>query len=90
MPPSKSKPHTQAPDANDSESRSTAKSVVSGPVPGVSTVSDAATAKAAGTDAVASAFPFNAAQLSEFGEGARDPAEGQAVNPLTRSWREAH
>ena len=42
---------------------------------------DAATAKHAGTEAVASAFPFNAAKPSEFGERARDPAVGQAVEP---------
>jgi len=44
-------------------------------------VSDASTAKLAGTDAVASAFPFNAAKPSEFGERARDPAVGQTVEP---------
>ncbi|MBV9913087.1 MAG: catalase [Sinobacteraceae bacterium] len=42
---------------------------------------DAATAKIAGTEAVASAFPFNAAKPTEFGEAAREPATGQALEP---------
>ena len=54
---------------------------MSGPAQGVSAILDAATAKHAGTEAVASAFPFNAAKPSEFGEHARDPAVGQAVEP---------
>ena len=62
-------------------SKSTARSTASGPAQGVSVVTDAATAKHAGTEAVASAFPFNAAKPSEFGERARDPAVGQAVEP---------
>jgi len=42
---------------------------------------DATTAKQAGTEAVASSFPFNAAKPSEFGKRARDPAVGHAVEP---------
>jgi catalase len=76
-PPTKNKP---PPDGGEG-SKSTARSTASGPAPGVSEVSDTATAKHAGTEAVASAFPFNAAKPSEFGERARDPAVGQAVEP---------
>jgi catalase len=41
----------------------------------------AASAKAAGTEAVVAAFPFNAAKSSEFGEAALKPATGQTVEP---------
>ena len=75
-PPSKPKQRASA-----SPSKSTAKSTVSGPASGAEAVTDAATAKQGGTEAVASAFPFNAAKSSEFGERARDPAVGQAVEP---------
>jgi len=47
----------------------------------VSAATDAATAKHAGTEAIASAFPFNAAKPSEFGDAARNPAQGRAVEP---------
>ena len=60
--------------------KSTARSTVSGPAHGVSEVADAARAKHAGTEAVASAFPFNAAKPGEFGDAARNPAAGQAVD----------
>ncbi|MBK7470420.1 MAG: catalase [Betaproteobacteria bacterium] len=60
--------------------KSTARSTVSGPAHGVSEVADAARAKHAGTEAVASAFPFNAAKPSEFGDAARNPVAGQAVD----------
>ncbi len=42
---------------------------------------DAATAKMAAAEAAASAFPFNAAKPTEFGEAAREPATGQVVEP---------
>ncbi len=60
---------------------SSSKGTVSGPAQGVSAVADAATAKHAGTEAVAAQFPFNAAKPSEFGDAARDPARGQSVEP---------
>ena len=60
---------------------SSARSTVSGPSSGVSAIHDAATAKLAATEDVASQFPFNAAKPSEFGEGARTPAAGQTVDP---------
>ena len=60
--------------------RSSSRSTVSGPAkpPGTAAASDAATAKLAGTEALAAQFPFNAAKPSEFG----DPpvaAAGQAL-----------
>jgi catalase len=56
---------------------------VSGPTDkgGASSITDAASAKIAGAEAVAAAFPFNAAKPSEFGKAAREPATGQAVEP---------
>src|SRR4030095_2396514 len=69
------------PTPTDRGSKSSARSTASGPAQGVAEVSDAATAKHAGTEAVASAFPFNAAKPSEFGERARNPSVGQAVEP---------
>jgi len=59
--------------------KSSARSTASAPAQGVSAVSDAATAKLAGGDEVAAAFPFNAAKPSEFGDAARNPVAGQAV-----------
>ena len=38
-------------------------------------------AKVAGVEALAAAFPHNAAKPSEFGAAAREPAKGQAVEP---------
>jgi catalase len=56
---------------------------VSGPTRkgGASGITDEASAKIAGTESVAGAFPFNAAKPSEFGKAAREPATGQAVEP---------
>src|SRR4029450_4965610 len=82
MPPSKSSdPKARSPSNGSDASKSSARSTVSGPAQGVSTIMDAATAKQAGTEAVASSFPFNAAKPSEFGKRARDPAVGHAVAP---------
>src|SRR6185295_13283951 len=63
--------------------KTSARSTASGPAHrgGAAAIADAATAKAAGTQAVAAAFPFNAAKPSEFGEHARKPALGQTVEP---------
>ena len=79
-PRSKSSSGGSPPDMGDA-SNSSARSTPSGSAQGVSVVTDVATAKSAGTDAVASAFPFNAAKPSEFGEAARDSAVGQTVEP---------
>jgi catalase len=63
--------------------RSSARSTFSGPAErnGVGSELDAAAAKLAGTEAVAAAFPYNAAKATEFGSAAREPAAGQAVEP---------
>ena len=60
----KSKPPAKA----SRPASASARTTVSGPARGVAPNGDAATVKAAGTEAVASAFPFNAAKPSEFGE----------------------
>jgi catalase len=61
--------------------KSSAKSTSSGPARkgGGSASADAATAKMAGVEALAAAFPFNAAKPSEFGEDG--PARGQTAKP---------
>ena len=62
--------------------KSSARSTASGPAhPDPNAVSDAATAKMAGTEAVASSFPFNAAKPTEFGKASAQPAVGQTVEP---------
>src|SRR4051812_3427736 len=63
--------------------KSSSRSTVSGPTrsPHAAQITDAATAKIAGTEAVAAAFPYNAAKPSEFGDASADPAMGQAVEP---------
>ena len=86
MPPSKPppKPLTQKatlPHDESDASKSSARSTVSGPAQGMTSIVDAAAAKHVGTQAVAASFPFNAAKPTEFGERARDPAVGQAVEP---------
>jgi catalase len=48
---------------------------------GAADITDAATAKIAGTEAVAASFPFNAAKPGEFAEAAMDPPQGQSVEP---------
>jgi catalase len=61
-------------------SKTTARSTASGPSAEV-VVSDAATAKVAGTQLVAEAFPSNAAKPAEFGDAAHTPVVGQSVEP---------
>ena len=62
--------------------RSSAKSTISGPTAkGDAAIADLASAKMAGQEKVAAAFPFNAAKPAEFGKGALEPVEGQAVVP---------
>src|SRR3954467_6692376 len=56
--------------------RTSARSTVSGPSSKNKDVTDAATAKVAGTEAVAAAMPFNAAKPTEYGDAARDPTVG--------------
>ena len=61
--------------------RPASKSTVSGPAHkgGLVEIGDVATAKMAGVEAVAAAFPYNAAKPSEFGTGGA--AIGQSVEP---------
>ncbi|MCC6471731.1 MAG: catalase [Alphaproteobacteria bacterium] len=68
--------------AAKSTAKSTARATFGGPARpgGGANVVDAATAKLAGTQAVAAAFPHNAAKPSEFG-GAQEPATGQTAEP---------
>jgi catalase len=63
--------------------KSSARSTVSGPTHKIDAgaINDLATAKLAGTEAVAASFPFNAAKPSEFGDAAMEPATGQSVEP---------
>jgi catalase len=69
-----------SPTAKDA-GKSSARGTVSGPAEkgGAEGIADLATAKVAGTESVAAAFPFNAAKPSEFGD--KGPAVGQAVEP---------
>ena len=64
----------------ESPAKSSARATISGPArkPGAPAAVDAASAKMAGTEALAAAFPHNTAKPSEF---AADPATGQAVEP---------
>ncbi len=63
--------------------KTSARSTASGPTRkgGADAIADAATAKLAGTETVARSFPHNAAKPSEFGDAARQPSMGQAVEP---------
>jgi len=63
--------------------RTSARSTVSGPAVrnGFQDVTDSATAKLAGTEAVSAAMPFNAAKPSEYGDASSVPAVGQSVTP---------
>src|SRR5690242_18487955 len=63
--------------------KSSAKATVSGPARkgGASAIADAATAKIAGVEAVASSIPYNAAKPGEFGDAALKPPQGQTVEP---------
>jgi catalase len=65
------------------QAQSSARSTVSGPAQSAirQQTTDAATAKLAGTEALAAAFPFNAAKPSEFSENGQAPASGQYVEP---------
>jgi catalase len=72
-----------APDAAKTSAKTSARSTVSGPARkgGPAAITDTATAKIAGVEAVAAAFPHNAAKPSEFGAAALRPEMGQAVKP---------
>ncbi len=57
------------------------RGTVSGPSRPSKVIRDAAAAKAAATELVAEAFPFNAAKPSEFEKAALKPQPGQNVDP---------
>ena len=81
-----SKPSPQSPRNSKSRStiaaaKSSAKATVSGPTRKGGTITDAATAKIAGTEAVSGAMPYNAAKPGEFGDAAMKPPTGQSVEP---------
>jgi catalase len=61
--------------------KTSARSTASGPTakPGPQAATDAASAKLIGTQILASAFPYNVAKPSEFGNGG--PAVGQSAEP---------
>ena len=73
----KTKPHPNPRRPADSSARAN----VSGRARGAPPTGDAAKVKDAGAEVLASAFPFNAAKPTEFGDAARIPAAGQTVPP---------
>jgi catalase len=81
--PPKSPPPKQQRGSDRPSSRASSKSTVSGPTRKAkfSESPDQATAKVAGTEELAAAFPYNKAKPSEFGKSARQPAVGQAEEP---------
>jgi len=81
--PSKNRPSKPNAAAGASATQSSARSTASGPSQqrASTPITDAPSAKLAGTEALVSAFPHNAAKPSEFGEGAMHPAMGQSVEP---------
>jgi catalase len=88
MPPAKSRPKSSPaglktkPPANARRpADSSARTNVSSRARGAPPTGDAAKVKDAGTEALATAFPFNAAKPTEFGDAARNPAAGQTVPP---------
>jgi catalase len=81
--PSRAAGSRNAPTGASPSAKTSAKSTVSGPPrpARAADVADAATAKLAGTEAVAAAMPVNAAKPTEFGDAAASPATGQSVEP---------
>ena len=63
--------------------KSSARSTMSGPARKgtAADITDAATAKIAGTETLAASMPHNAAKPGEFGDAAMQPPTGQAVEP---------
>ena len=72
-----------ASDPAQTVAESTARSTVSGPAQNRrrTDIQDLATAKLAGTETLAAAFPYNAAKPSEFGDAAMTPMTGQTAEP---------
>jgi catalase len=72
----------KGPGGKTPSAKTSARSTMSGPThKSAADITDAATMKAAGTEAVAAAFPHNAAKPSEFGRAAMTPATGQTAEP---------
>lgn len=67
-------------DAKGAANKTSARSTVGGPARR-GAAQDAATAKMAGAEQLAAAFPHNAAKPSEFGAAAAEPAAGQTAEP---------
>jgi catalase len=64
------------------ETKTSARSTVSGPSRRSAATRDAAAAKLEATEIVAEAFPFNAAKASEYGKASAKPQAGQSVDAL--------
>ena len=81
---SKAPPKASAPvsKAATSAAKTSARSTMSGPTHkgSAADITDAATAKIAGTESVSASFPFNAAKPGEYTDPMNPPA-GQAVEP---------
>ena len=69
--------------STNAAAKSSARATVSGPSRkgSAADISDAATAKIAGTETVAGSIPHNAAKPGEFGDAAMEPPTGQSVEP---------
>src|ERR1700682_773924 len=86
--PSGTKPSTRNQQADRSKSattaaKSSARSTMSGPARkgSAADITDAATAKIAGTETLAASMPHNASKPGEFGDAAMQPPTGQSVEP---------
>src|SRR5688572_24515580 len=66
----------------DAETKTSARSTVSGPSRRSGATRDAAAAKLESVEIVAEAFPFNAAKPSEYGKASAKPQAGQSVDAL--------
>jgi catalase len=82
MSPAKSRPKSSpATPKTKLPARPRRQAAARGPERGRSPATEAAQVKADGTEALASAFPFNAAKPTEYEDAARDPVAGQAAAP---------
>ena len=81
--PASDRGESPASDPAQTGAESTARSTVSGPAQNRrrTDIQDLATAKLAGTETLAAAFPYNAAKPSELGDAAMTPMTGQTAEP---------
>src|SRR5215207_5512773 len=81
-PPARKSPASSRPKPAPTAAKTSARSTLSGPTNkgGAADISDAATAKIAGTEAVSASLPFNAAKPGEYRDPMNPPA-GQTVEP---------